>query len=189
MSTPEVLLIDQPRIIHCTAAHKTAAASSSTRPAQDDPQLTRRGSRLIGRVPHGHRKTTTFVAGLRVDGVTAPFVSDRAMNGQIFRVYVERCLAPTLSPGDIVIIDNLPAHKVAGVRDTIAAAGAALLYLPPYSPDFNPIEMLFAKLKALLRRTAARTIASLWDAIGRLLDNFSAAECSHYLDHAGYASI
>jgi transposase len=149
----------------------------------------RRGSRLIGRVPHGHWKTTTFVAGLRVDGVTAPFVIDRAMNGQIFRVYVERCLAPTLSPGDIVIMDNLPAHKVAGVRDTIAAAGATLLYLPPYSPDFNPIEMLFAKLKALLRRAAARTIASLWDAIGRLLDDFSAAECSRYLDHAGYASI
>jgi transposase len=149
----------------------------------------RRGSRLIGRVPHGHWKTTTLVAGLRVDGVTAPFVIDRAMNGQIFRVYVERCLAPTLSPGDIVIMDNLPAHKVAGVRDTIAAAGATLLYLPPYSPDFNPIEMLFAKLKALLRRAATRTIASLWDAIGRLLDDFSAAECSRYLDHAGYASI
>ena len=97
--------------------------------------------------------------------------------------------SPTLSPGDIVIMDNLPAHKVAGVRDAIAAAGAMLLYLPPYSPDFNPIEMLFAKLKALLRRAAERTIPSLWDAIGRLLDDFSADECSRYLAHAGYGSI
>jgi transposase len=148
-----------------------------------------RGSRLIGRVPHGHWKTTTFVAGLRVDGVTAPFVIDRAMNGAIFRTYIERCLVPTLSPGDIVIMDNLPAHKVAGVRDAIAAVGAVLLYLPPYSPDFNPIEMLFAKLKALLRRAAERTIASLWNAIGRLLADFSATECSRYLVHAGYGSI
>ena len=149
----------------------------------------RRGSRLIGRVPHGHWKTTTFVAGLRVDAVTAPFVIDRAMTGAIFRTYIERCLVPTLAPGDIVIMDNLPAHKVVGVRDAIAAAGAVLLYLPPYSPDFNPIEMLFAKLKALLRRAAERTIASLWDAIGRLLADFSADECSRYLAHAGYGSI
>jgi transposase len=149
----------------------------------------RRGTRLIGRVPHGHWKTSTFVAGLRVDAVTAPFVIDRAMNGEIFRTYVKRCLVPTLSSGDIVIMDNLPAHKVAGVRDAIAAAGATLLYLPPYSPDFNPIEMLFAKLKALLRAAAERTIASLWDAIGRLLDDFSADECSRYLAHSGYGSI
>ena len=149
----------------------------------------RRGSRLIGRLPHGHWKTTTFVAGLRVDGVTSPFVIDRAMNGEIFRTYVERCLVPALSPGDIVIMDNLPAHKVAGVRDAIAAAGAMLLYLPPYSPDFNPIEMLFAKLKTLLRKAAERTIASLWATIGRLLDEFSADECARYLAHAGYGSI
>lgn len=149
----------------------------------------RRGSRLIGRVPHGHWKTTTFVAGLRVDAVTAPFVIDRAMNGEIFRTYIESCLAPTLAPGDIVIMDNLPAHKVTGVRQAITAAGAMLLYLPPYSPDFNPIEMLFAKLKALLRKAAERTIASLWDAIGRLLGDFSATECSHYLAHAGYGPI
>ena len=102
---------------------------------------------------------------------------------------VERCLVPALSPGDIVIMDNLPAHKVAGVRVAIEAAGAVLLYLPPYSPDFNPIEMLFAKLKALLRKAAERTITSLWAAIGRLLDDFSAAECSHYLAHAGYGLI
>ena len=149
----------------------------------------RRGARLIGRVPHGHWKTTTFVAGLRADAVTAPFVIDRAMTGQIFRTYVERCLVPTLAPGDLVIMDNLPAHKVAGVRDAIEAAGAILLYLPPYSPDLNPIEMLFAKLKALLRQAAERTIPSLWAAIGRLLDDFPAAECSRYLAHAGYASI
>jgi transposase len=140
-------------------------------------------------VPHGHWKTTTFVAGLCVDAVTAPFVIDRAMNGEILRTYVERRLVPTLSSGDIVIMDNLPAHKVAGVRAAIEAAGALLLYLPPYSPDFNSIEMLFAKLKALLRRAAERTVASLWDAIGGLLDNFSADECSHYLVHAGYGSI
>ncbi len=149
----------------------------------------RRGVRLIGRVPHGHWKTTTFVAGLRVDAVTAPFVIDRAMSGEILRTYVERCLAPTLSLGDIVIMDNPPAHKVAGVREAIAAAGAILLYLPPYAPDFNPIEMLFAKLKALLRRAAERTVPSLWDAIGRVLDEFSADECSRYLAYAGYSSI
>lgn len=149
----------------------------------------RRGMRLIGRVPHGHWKTTTFVAGLRVDAVTAPFVIDQAMNGRIFRSYVERCLVPTLVPGGIVIMDNLPAHKVAGIRHAIAAAGAVLLFLPPYSPDLNPIEQLFAKLKALLRKTAARTIAALWAAIGRLLDDFPADECARYLAHAGYGSI
>ena len=126
---------------------------------------------------------------LRVDAMTAAFVIDRAMNGEIFRTYVERCLLPALSPGDIVVMDNLPAHKVAGVRVAIEAAGAVLLYLPPYSPDFNPIEMLFAKLKALLRKAAERTITSLWAAIGRLLDDFSAAECCRYLAHAGYGSI
>ena len=126
-----------------------------------------RGARLIGRMPHGHWKTTTLVAGLRIDAVTAPFVIDRAMNGRIFRTYVERCLVPTLSPGDIVIMDNLRAHKVAGVSEAIEAAGAVLVYLPPYSPDLNPIEQLFAKLKALLRKAAKRTIQALWGAMGR----------------------
>jgi transposase len=111
------------------------------------------------------------------------------MNGRIFRTYVERCLVPTLAPGDIVIMDNLAAHKVAGVRQAIEAAGAVLLYLPPYSPDLNPIEQLFAKLKALLRKAAQRTIQALWAAIGRLLDDLPADECSHYLAHAGYGSI
>ena len=149
----------------------------------------RRGVRLIGRVPHGHWKTTTLVAGLRVDAVTAPFVIDRAMNGQIFRTYVERCLVPTLAPGDVVIMDNLRAHKVAGVREAIEATGATLLYLPPYSPDLNPIEQFFAKLKALLRKAAERTVEALWAAIGRLLDGLAADECSRYLGHAGYGSI
>lgn len=148
----------------------------------------RRGTRLIGRVPHGHWKTTTFVAGLRIDTVTAPFVIDQAMNGSIFRTYVERCLAPMLTLGDIVIMDNLRAHKVAGVREAIEAAGAVLLYLPPYSPDLNPIEQLFAKLKALLRKAAERTLEALWATIGRLLDDFPADECSRYLAHAGYGS-
>jgi len=148
----------------------------------------RRGERLVGRVPHGHWKITTFVAGLRCDAVTAPFVIDRPMNGLIFRTYLEHCLIPTLTPGDIVIMDNLPAHKVAGVRETIEAVGARLVYLPPYSPDFNPIEQFFAKLKALLRKAAERSIDALWDRIGQLLDAFSPEECGNYLRHAGYAS-
>jgi transposase len=111
-----------------------------------------RGARLVSAIPHGHWKITTFVAGLRRDGLTAPFVIDRPMNGAIFLAYIEHCLAPTLSPGDIVVMDNLPAHKVAGVRRAIHTKGADLIYLPPYSPDLNPIELLFAKLKALLRR-------------------------------------
>ena len=147
----------------------------------------RRGERLVGRVPHGHWKITTFVAGLRCDAVTAPFVIDRPMNGAIFRAYLKHCLIPTLVPGDIVIMDNLPAHKVAGVRDAIEAAGARLAYLPPYSPDFNPIEQFFAKLKALLRKAAERSIEALWDRIGQLLDHFSPEECANYLRHAGYA--
>ena len=148
----------------------------------------RRGERLVGRVPHGHWKITTFVAGLRCDAVTAPFVIDRPMNGLIFRTYLEHCLIPTLTPGDIVIMDNLPAHKVAGVRETIEAVGARLVYLPPYSPDFNPIEQFFAKLKALLRKAAERSVDALWDRIGQLLDAFSPEECRNYLRHAGYAS-
>ena len=182
----------QPQLIRQSWFSSTRPARLPTWPAC----AAAHGARLIGRVPHGHWKTTTFVAGLRADAVIAPFVIDRAMNGEIFRTGaalakagVERCLLPALLPGDIVVMDNLPAHKVAGVRVAIEAAGAVLLYLPPYSPDFNPIEMLFAKLKALLRNAAERTITSLWAAIGRLLDDFSAAECSHYLAHAGYRLI
>lgn len=147
----------------------------------------RRGIRLIGPLPHGHWKTTTFVAGLRYDGLTAPFVIDRAMNAVIFRTYVEHVLAPTLKPGDIVVIDNLSSHKGAEVRRLIEARGAALLFLPPYSPDLNPIELAFAKLKALLRKAAERSVDDLWSRIGSLLDEFTPDQCRNYFRHAGYA--
>jgi transposase len=146
----------------------------------------RRGTRVVGAVPHGHWKTTTLVAALRTDGLTAPCVFDGAINGARFLAYVEQVLAPTLRPGDIVVMDNLGAHKVKGVRQAIEAAGAELRYLPPYSPDLNPIEQAFAKLKALLRSAAARTVDVLWHTIGQLLDAFSPTECTHYLAHAGY---
>jgi len=145
-----------------------------------------KGQRLVAAVPHGHWKTTTFVAALRHDRIDAPCVIDGPMNGELFLAYVEQFLAPTLSPGDIVILDNLPAHKVAGVAEAIEAKGAELRYLPPYSPDLNPIEQLFAKLKALLRKAAARTVDTLWDTIGLLLDAFSPAECANYLRNSGY---
>lgn len=145
-----------------------------------------RGQRACAAVPHGHWKTSTFVAGLRASGVVAPLVFDRAMNGAIFRQYVRQMLAPTLAPGDVVILDNLAAHKVAGIRELIEARGATLLYLPPYSPDLNPIELLFAKLKALLRSAAARTIEQLWTDLGTCLEHFSANECCRYIRHCGY---
>src|SRR5712691_2285782 len=143
-----------------------------------------RGARVVGRVPHGHWKITTFVAGLRCGAVTAPFVIDRPMNGLIFRAYLEHCLIPTLARGDIVIMDNLPAHKVAGVREAIEAAGAKLAYLPPYSPDFNPIEQFFAKLKALLRKAAERSVDGLWNRIASLLGAFTPDECTNYFRNA-----
>jgi transposase len=139
-----------------------------------------------GRPPH-HWKTTTFLAALRHDGVSAPCVFDGAINGARFLAYVEQALAPTLRPGDMVVLDNLGAHKVKGVRSAIEAAGAELLYLPPYSPDLNPIEQAFAKLKALLRTAARRNVDALWRAIGHALDAFSPAECANYFAHAGYA--
>jgi len=147
-----------------------------------------KGKRLVDYAPHGHWKTTTFVAGLRSDAITAPLVVDRPMNGVIFLAWLEQQLSPTLAEGDVVIMDNLPAHKVAGVRAIIEKAGARLLYLPPYSPDLNPIEMMFAKLKALLRKAKERTIDKLWDRIGDLLDEFSSMECANYFAHDGYAS-
>jgi transposase len=146
-----------------------------------------RGARVVAAVPHGHWKTTTFLAALRHDGVSAPCVFDGAINGARFLAYVEQALAPTLRPGDMVVLDNLGAHKVKGVRSAIEAAGAELLYLPPYSPDLNPIEQAFAKLKALLRTAARRNVDALWRAIGHALDAFSPAECANYFAHAGYA--
>ncbi len=145
-----------------------------------------RGERCRAGVPHGHWKTTTFTGALRLTGMTAPFVYDGAMNGNVFLAYVEQVLVPTLEPGNVVIMDNLPAHKAAGVRNAIEAAGASLLYLPPYSPDFNPIENAFAKLKAVMRAKAERTIAALWDTVGAVLDLFSPAECANYFKAAGY---
>jgi transposase len=147
------------------------------------------GERLVTAVPHGHWRTTTLVAGLRQSGIVAPLVLDGPMTGTAFRAYVEQFLAPALRPGDVVVLDNLAAHKVDGVRQALAAAGASLLYLPPYSPDLNPIEQLFAKLKALLRKAAARTRDELWQTIGRLLQAYPSAECTHYLSHCGYGSI
>ena len=148
-----------------------------------------RGERLVDAVPAGHWKTTTFVAGLRRDGVIAPCVLDGPMTGEMLRAYVEHILAPSLRRGDVVVLDNLPAHKVAGVKEAITAAGASLLYLPAYSPDLNPIEQLFAKLKALLRKAAARTRDALWDTIGALLDAFTPAECQNYLANSGYEFV
>ena len=147
-----------------------------------------RGQRLIGKTPHGHWKLTTFIAALRQDRITAPMVIDGPINGEIFLAYVLTFLLPTLSKGDIVVMDNLPVHKVAGVVQAIEAVGARVLYLPPYSPDLNPIEQMFAKLKALLRKAKERTIDDLWERIGQLLNEFSATECANYLTNSGYAS-
>jgi len=145
-----------------------------------------RSKRLVDAAPWGHWNTTTFVAGLRAEGLVAPMVLDGAMDGPAFRAYVERVLVPDLREGDIVVMDNLPAHKVTGVREAIRAAGAGVLYLPPYSPDLNPIEQMFAKLKALLQKAGARSKEALWSAIGLLLDAFSPAECRNYLINSGY---
>jgi transposase len=140
-----------------------------------------RGERLVDAAPWGHWKTTTIVAGLRSSGLIAPLVVDGPMNGITFRAYVEQMLAPALLPGDVVVMDNLPAHKVAGVEVALREVGASLLYLPPYSPDLNPIEQVFSKLKALLRKAAARTRDTLWSAIGALIELFTPAECQNYL--------
>jgi transposase len=145
-----------------------------------------RGERLRAGVPHGHWKTTTFVAGLRLTGLTAPMLLDGPMTAQAFQAYVEQVLCPTLRPGDTVILDNLPAHKGGEARRAIEATGASMLFLPPYSPDFNPIENAFSKLKALLRKAAERTLEGLWATIGQLLDAFTPAECANYFTAAGY---
>jgi transposase len=147
-----------------------------------------RGRRLVCKVPWGHWKTTTFVCGLRREGLVAPWALDGAMNGDAFLVYVRQVLAPTLSRGDIVVMDNLGSHKVDGVLQAIEAKGAKLLYLPPYSPDLNPIELAFAKLKGLLRKAAVRTVDDLWRKLGELLEAFTPQECRNYLSYDGYAS-
>jgi transposase len=148
-----------------------------------------RGERLVDAVPAGHWKTTTFVAGLRRDGVIAPCVLDGPMTGEMFRADVEQMLAPSLRPEDVVVLDHLPAHKVIGIHEAIRAVGASVFYLPAYSPDLNPIEHLFAKLKALLRKATARTRHALWDTIGALLDAFTPAECQNYIANAGYEFV
>ena len=149
----------------------------------------RRGERLIAKVPHSHWKTLTFVAALRCDRIDAPCVIDGPINGESFLAYVEQILLPTLAPGDIVVMDNLGSHKGRAVRDAIRSIGAHRLLLPPYSPDLNPIEQVFAKLKTLLRKAGERTIEATWRRIGNLLGNFTPTECANYLRNAGYASI
>lgn len=147
-----------------------------------------RGRPLLAKVPHGHWKTLTFLAGLRHDRIVAPLVLDGPINGAAFTAWVEQSLAPTLDPGDVVILDNLGSHKGRAVREAIRNAGAHLLFLPPYSPDLNPIEMMFAKLKALVRKAEERTVEATWKRVGALLEAFSPHECAAYLRHAGYAS-
>jgi transposase len=148
-----------------------------------------RGERLRASVPHGHWKTTTFVGALRRNALTAPMVLDGPINGQWFQAYVDQVLVPTLRKGDIVVMDNLGSHKGAGVRKAIEAAGATLRYLPPYSPDFNPIEKAFSKLKALLRKAAERTVDALWDRIGALLNDFTPQECANFFAATGYEPL
>jgi transposase len=147
-----------------------------------------RGKRLVAHAPQGHWRTLTFLAALRCDRIDAPCVIDGPINGQSFLAYVEQFLVPTLRPGDIVIIDNLGSHKSKAVRQAIRAAGAKLFFLPPYSPDLNPIEQVFAKLKTLLRKAAERSVEATWKRIGALLQCFTPAECANYLRNAGYAS-
>src|SRR5258706_180391 len=143
-------------------------------------------ARLVAAAPHGHCHTTTFVGALTARGFIAPMVVDGAVNGAVFRAYVGQVLVPELRPGDVVVMDNLSSHTLAGVREAVEGAGCRLLYLPPYSPDLNPIENPFSKLKTLPRAAAERTVDALWSAIGRLLDRFTAAECRNYFLHCGY---
>jgi transposase len=149
----------------------------------------RRGEPLMAKVPHGHWQTMTFLAALRHDRITAPCVIDGPINGQSFRAYVEQILVPTLKRGDIVVMDNLGSHKGTEIRTAIRSAGARLAFLPPYSPDLNPIEQVFAKMKTLLRKAEERTVEAVWRRIGTLIEAFSAAECTNYFRNAGYGSI
>jgi transposase len=146
------------------------------------------GERLHAKVPYGHWKTMTFIAALRCDRIDAPFVFDQPINGMSFTAWVEQQLVPTLTPGDVVVMDNLSSHKRPAVRTAIRARGARLLFLPPYSPDLNPIEQVFAKLKHLLRKAAERTHEATWRRIGDLIERFPPHECANYLANSGYAS-
>ena len=148
-----------------------------------------KGRRLVAKAPHGHWKTMTFIAALRCDRVDAPLVIDGPINGESFFAYVEQVLIPTLKQGDIVVLDNLGSHRGAGVRPMIRAAGARMLFLPPYSPDLNPIEQVFAKLKHLLRKAQPRNVEATWRRVGQLLDLFTPNECANYLANSGYASV
>jgi transposase len=148
-----------------------------------------RGQRLEARVPHNHWKTLTFIGALRVDRLDAPFVIDGPINGEIFTLYVEKVLVPTLRPGDVVVCDNLGSHKGKAARQAIRKASAHLIFLPPYSPDLNPIEQLFAKLKHLMRQAEQRTVEATWRKLGDILDLVSPTECASYLKNAGYASM
>ena len=145
-----------------------------------------KGQRLVCPVPHGHWKTTTFIAGLRSSGLTAPMVIDGAMNGDLFEAYVKQILVPTLTPGDVVVLDNLPSHKRVPAIRAIEAAGGTVRFLPPYSPDLNPIELAFSKLKSLLRKAEKRTVEGLWSFLGQALDLFTPKECLSYMRHDGY---
>lgn len=149
----------------------------------------RRGKRLVGKAPHGHWRTMTFIAALRMDRIDAPCVFDGPINGESFLAYVEQVLVPTLRSGDIVVIDNLGSHKGKSIRTAIRGAGAKLVFLPPYSPDLNPIEQVFAKLKGALRKAQARTIDAVCQQLANALPSFSSDECANYFRHAGYASI
>jgi transposase len=163
---------------------ETWASTNMTRRMARGP----RGERVVCSVPQSHWKTTTFVAALRGDGLTAPMVIDGAMTGDHFVAYVRQVLVPTLRPGDVVVWDNLGCHKRAEARAAVEAAGAEVRFLPPYSPDLNPIELAFSKLKALLRAAEERAIDGLWAFLGRSLDAFAADECRNYLEHAGYTA-
>lgn len=145
-----------------------------------------KGERLLDDVPYGHWKTTTFLAALRTSGLTAPLVIDGAINGELFRRWVEQHLVPTLRAGDIVIMDNLSSHKVRGVSEVIESAGASVLYLPPYSPDLNPIETVFSKFKWLIRSLGCRTVEGLWKACGEVSQVFTEPECRNHFQHCGY---
>jgi transposase len=163
---------------------ETGAKTNMTRSHGYAPQ----GERLVGAAPHGHWNTTTVVGALRSDGFIAPMVADGALNGELFLAYVRQVLVPELRPGDVVVMDNLASHHVAGVAEAIGEAGGRVEYLPPYSPDLNPIENAFAKLKRLLRAAAARTREALWATIGWAVDQFAPEECGNYIDHCGYAA-